>query len=52
MKVVKKGDVFAVVCDYCGAGLEYTLKDVDEYGIVECPECHNSIAHTKDNLKK
>lgn len=49
MKVIKKGKVFRVVCDECGAELEYTMKDVDDYGNVECPECHNTIPHTREN---
>lgn len=49
MKVIQKGKRYRVVCDMCGAELEYTNRDVDSYGNVICPECHNTIPHSREN---
>lgn len=49
MKVIKKGKKYRVTCDVCGAELEYTDKDIDEYTTITCPECKNTIPHTREN---
>ena len=49
MKVISKGKLYRVMCDNCGATLEYTNRDVDSYGNIECPECKNTIPHTREN---
>lgn len=49
MKVIKKGKVFRAECECCGALLEYSARDVSEDGTIECPECHNTIPHTREN---